>query len=317
MVLSKITKSIVLSMLFVSTISNANDKIKINISQVIDHPSLDATRNGTIDYLNKDSKFKGQIEIKYDSAQANPTLAQQIANSYMSNNPKVVVAIGTLSSQAFIKSVSKPDSTTSLVFASVTDPSSAGLENKQNITGVSNFIDTDPQVEIIKKIIPNSKKIALIYNPGEMNSVSILKKIITSCKKYNLELVQKPMLKSSDAVQVTQSIGNNVDAIMINNDNTALSAVNAISNSAAKFGVPLFISDIDAISKGAIAALGPNQYEIGVQAGKMVEKILLGAKASDIKIEYPKSTELYINEKMAEKLSIKIPEEILSKAVVR
>lgn len=311
----KMIIKILLSVVFGSIISNANEKTTIYISQVIDHPSLDSTRKGIIDYLNNDSKFKGQIEIKYDSAQGNPTLAQQIANSYISNRPKVVVGIGTLSSQSFTKYVMSPDSRTSLVFASVTDPSIAGIENKPNITGVSNFVPIDPQIEIIKKILPNAKKIAVIYNPGELNSVSIIRKLEASCRKYNILMIQKPMMKSSDAVQVTSSIGNSVDAIMINNDNTALSAVSAISNNSMKFGVPLFVSDTDAVSKGAIAALGPDQYEIGKQAGKMIEKILSGSKTSDLKIEYPSSTQLVINRNIADKLKIKIPKEILDKSV--
>jgi putative ABC transport system substrate-binding protein len=296
-------------------IINDNNKVKnVYINQIVDHPALNITAKGIIDELEKQGyKNNENLNLKIESAQGSASLSSQIASKFINQKPDVVVGIGTVSAQSFLKYAN--ENKVNLVFSSITDPIGAGLaENPENITGVSNFVDLEPQLELFKKIQPNLKTLGVIYNPGELNSISLNKKLEEVCPKFGIKLVLQSASKTSDVPQATTKLINKVDAIFITNDNTALSALQNIINIANKEQKPVYVSDTDSIELGALAALGPNQYKIGIQTGEIISKILNGEKISNIKIQFPSKTELYLNEKAAKTLDIKIPDEIIQNA---
>jgi putative tryptophan/tyrosine transport system substrate-binding protein len=288
---------------------------KVLISKVVDHPALDTTESGIIDAL-ADSGYiiKDNIIIRTESAQGNPVLANQIAIKFTYQNPNAVVAIGTISAQSFIKF--SRNNEVKMIFSSVTDPVDAGLmisstTNEKNITGVSNFVAIGPQLELFKKLQPNLKKLGIIYNPGESNSISIVKELEEIAPNYNIEVLTKVATRSSEVAQTAVSLAKNADAIFISNDNMALSAIQNIIKAAVDAQIPVYVSDTDAVKLGAVAALGPNQYNIGIQTGKMVARILNGSDINKEKVELPEKNDLYLNTEAAKKANISIPKDLL------
>ncbi len=243
------------------------ESYKLYISQVDEHIALDRTRLGILDALRRYGIIYGQnLELRYESAQGNPDIAQQIATKFVNHKPDLVIGIGTLSAQSFIKYAS--DRRVKLIFSSITDPFGASLLKDAknpitNTTGVSNFIDLEPQLKVFKEILPTMKTIGVLYNPGEANSISIVQMLEKICPKLDLILVTQTINKTADVAQNTASLITKADAIFISNDNTALSALSKITKIATKAKIPVFISDTDAIDLGALVALGPDQYEIG------------------------------------------------------
>jgi putative ABC transport system substrate-binding protein len=299
-----------LSILFFADL-NAMEKqpnIKIFISKTIDHPALDKTTQGIIDGLSKNGYDRSKnLDLRVESAQGNTCLASQIATKFANQSPNVLVGIGTTASQTLAKFSLK--NSINLIFSSVTDPVAAGL-NKGTISGVSNFVALEPQLELFKKIQPNLKKMGIIYNSAEMNSVKIVEKLKEICPKLGLELIEQSVNKSADIGSVTTKLIGQVDAIFISNDNTALGALQTIIAIATKFKKPVYVSDTDAVESGALAAMGPNQYQIGIQTANMIVKILSGTKIEDTPIETASQTEIYLNKKIAKQLGI-----VFSKAI--
>ena len=105
-----------------------------------------------------------------------------------------------------------------------------------------------------------------------------------------------------------------VDAVFITNDNTALSGIPFIVKSCDKDKIPVYVSDTDQVANGCLAALGPNQYNIGIQTGKIIKRIKSGEDINKIEAQYPNKTELYINKQKAIELDINIPEKIEKEA---
>jgi len=280
----------------------------ITIIQIVEHPALDATRLGILDELKDHS-----IKIDFQSAQGNAALAAQIAQKFVGLAPQVMVGIGTTSTQALISANQR--SLIPIVFSSVTDPKGAKLvQNFKSpegiVTGVSNYSDPRMQFEIFKKILPTLSKIGIIYNPGEPNSVALVEAMKKIANTQNLHLKFATANTTADVVQATHSLLSHVEAIFINNDNTALSAFDAIVKICTEQKIPVFCSDTAMIERGALAAVGPNQYEIGRQTGKIILQILAGESPHHIPIIFSTKNEIRLNFIQAAKLGLKLPEDL-------
>lgn len=284
--------------------SSPTIKYKVGVIQIIEHPALNETCKGIQDEL-KDQGLSDNLQWSWDSAQGNPALATQIAQKYVGQEVNVLVAIGTTVAQAALN-VAR-NSNIPVIFSSVTNPKAAKLEG--NITGVSNFVSPKDQFDAIVQLLPNKKKIGVIYNPGEANSVILLAQMEEAAKAKGLELIPATASKTSEVAIAAQGLIKKVDAIFVNNDNTALAALNAVGQICRENKTPLFASDGDLKESGALALLGADQYKIGRQTGKMVATILLkNGDPSTIKIEFPKSVSVEVNEKVAKDLAIALPE---------
>ncbi len=295
-------------------------KVKIYINQLVEHPALDATTKGIVEGLSDAGYIEDyNLNLKIESAQGNVSLAGQIANKFVSNEPDIVVGVGTVAAQSFVKYAR--EGKTKLIFTTITDPIAANLvQNLEqpggNISGVSNFIPLGPQIEMFKRVKPTMQKIGFLYNPGELNSISLIKKLKEICPKYGIELISMAASKSSEVAQTAIKLSSSVDAIFISNDNTALSALSVIVKAANAQKIPVFVSDTDIVVDGAIAALGPNQYAIGRQTANMIIRVIKGEDISKMPIEFPQKTELVLNLKVAEKLGIILPKDLISEAQV-
>lgn len=303
---------------FYSLAHGANNLKQVSIIQTIAHPALDQTYKGIIDELSSQGFIDNEtVKINFSIAQGDPSLSNQIAQKFVSKNSDIIVAIGTTSSQSAMSATRKYK--LPIIFSSVTDPIDAGLLNnlnqpEKNITGVSNSIELDQQLFLFKKIIPSLTKLGFIYNPGENNSVRILQLLKDISKSHNIEIITSVASRTSEISTAANKLINKVDAIFVSNDNTALSAFGIITKLASKNKIPIFVSDTDIVKNGALASLGPNQYQIGRQTGKMIISNLNGKSIHDMPVEFPKNIELIINQKIAKDLGVIFPEDIISQA---
>lgn len=289
---------------FTATSESNNLSTKtVMILQIIEHPALNATRQGIEDELKTAS-----VKTVYESAQGNPALASQIAQKFIGSHPDILVGIGTAASQALVAE-NRPHQIP-VVFSSVTDPLKARLLNNLNhpegsVTGVSNYIEVSKSLEFFKAILPKLSKLGVIYNPGEVNSVTLLEETKIKALDFGITVVTATANNSAEISTATRRLVSEVDALFINNDNTALSAFESIVKIANQNHVPVFVSDTNLIKQGALAAFGPNQYFLGRQTGKMILSILNGKKIQEIPVEFPDKTEAIIN--MHVVYSLKLP----------
>ena len=287
-------------------IQEAKVQKTVAIVQIVEHPALDATRQGILDEL-QDKKIK----VEFQSAQGNSALATQIAQKFVGMHPDVMVGISTPAAQALVSA--NQQYSIPIVFSSVTDPKGAKIVQNLSapegaITGVSNYVDPGRQFDLFKKILPSLSSLGVIYNPGDTNSVILVEEMKKIAALKGLTLVFATANNSADIAQAAQKLLPKVQALFINNDNTALSAFDAIVRISTQQNIPVFCSDVDMVDHGALAALGANQYEIGRETGKLILKILQGQSPKQIPVMFPKETETRINAAQAAKLGIKIPD---------
>jgi len=294
-------------------------KLKIAVTQIVEHPALDETRKGLYDRLVEEGYTKESLAWTYDSAQGNMGLAAQIAQKFIGQKPDIIVAIATPSAQSFLSA--NANSQIPVVFTSVSDPLEAklvkDLKNPQgSMTGVSNMIDWEPQINLMRSLVPNLKTVGVIYNPGEVNSVSLIEQFQKLCKKQNLKVIPAMANKSNDVGAAAQSLVGKVDLIYITNDSTAFSAFDAVAKVGIDAKIPVVVSDIDLIDQGALAAMGPNQYDIGRQTGEIVLDILKGQAPGTIPVGFPERVDLALNLKTAKAINLSIPQDLLNRATI-
>jgi putative ABC transport system substrate-binding protein len=285
--------------IFTFSLSAYSSPTKIYILQIVDHPALNTNREGFIDELERLGYKQGEnLILEYQSAQGNTTTAAQIAQKFVAGHPDIIMTLGTTASQTAMAAAK--DTKTVVLFSSVTDPLSAKLvadfkKPEGNVTGVSNFISVEPQFQLFKKLRPNLKTLGVIYNPGEPNSVALNEEMEKVGKSMGIKILLAPAPKTNDVLGASQSLCGKVDAFFVNNDNTALSAFNSVVKTARECKIPVFVSDVEIVDQGALAALGPDQKELGKQTARMAVKILKDPKASLPAVEFPEKTEERIN----------------------
>jgi putative ABC transport system substrate-binding protein len=164
-----------------------------------------------------------------------------------------------------------------------------------------------PQLEMIRNFVPKLKKLGVLYNPSEVNSVSYLEHVKKAAAAIGIDLVMAPLNNTSEAATATTSLMGKVDAIYFPNDNTAMAAVGAIVTVALKDKIPVFANDSASVEKGALAALAYNRYEMGRQTAVVVMQLLQGKHPEDIPVVQETPKEVVLNMKTLEKLQLAEP----------
>jgi putative ABC transport system substrate-binding protein len=278
----------------------------IGITQIVDHPSLNAIREGILETLAQEGFVEGKdLTIIFETAQGNPATAAQIAQHFGGLSLDVVVPITTPSAQAIVQQIKE----TPIVFAAISDPLSAkvvtSLEHPGgNVTGVADIPPIEEQLAFIEGCIPHLKTLGVVYNPGEVNNVSFLEKLTDYAKKKHIKVVTAAAPKSADVQTAANSLIEKVDAVFIGNDNTVVSGLEALVKTCLKAHKPLFVSDPDSVDRGALAAYAYDQRAIGRQVGQMVVQVLRGKNPGDIPVEKPGDLKMFLNPRTSEHLKI-------------
>lgn len=288
----------------------------VAVTAIVEHPALDAVRDGIREQLKEEGFVEGKdITWQFQSAQGNPGTAAQIARKYIGDKPAVIVAIATPSAQAVIAATK----TIPVVYAAVTDPIDAQLvpsweASKTNVTGISDGLELTRQIELIKKVVPNAKRVGIVYNPGEANSVVVNTEFKKLLPEHGMELVEAAAPRTVDVSSATRSLGGKVDLIYTSLDNNVVSAYESMVRVADDLKIPLIASDTDSVGRGAIAALGVNYTDLGKQTGKVVARILRGEKAGDIPSSRSENVRLFLSKKSAAAQGVTLPEALLKEA---
>lgn len=289
----------------------------VAITQIVEHPALDACRKGVKDELAENGFIEGKnLKWSFESAQGAPATAAQIAKKFAGEGPDVVVGIATPSAQALASSARGIP----LVFSAVTDPVGAKLvksmerANGGNATGVSDLSPINSHMQLIKRIVPKAKSLGVIFNPGEANSVTLVELVKKHAPNNGMAVVEAGAPKSSDVLAAARSLIGKVDAIYVPTDNTVVSAFEAVVKVATESKIPVIAADTDTVKRGAIAAQGFNYYDLGRQTGKIVVDILNGKKAGDIPPQGVSKTELYVNPESAKLMGVTLSDEMIKSA---
>lgn len=318
--MKKLTMVVLVLLLLVGCGSKGNDtgskKYTIGVVQLAEHPSLDATYEGLKEVL-EEKLGKDNLVIDYKNAQGEINNANMIVSKFVSDKVDLIYAIATNAAQSAYNGIQGTD--IPVVFNAVTDPVDAGIVKSlekpgDNITGVSDLSPLALQIKIIKDVLPDAKKVGILYNVGESNSpiqIALLKEAV---KDMGLEIIDKGVSDQSEIPLVAKSLTSEVDAFYNITDNMLVNATETLVAVADEAGIPVFATEDGKLDVGLLGAESLSYHRLGQVAGDVVVDILLNGKdAGSIPVTHLDETKLYLNLETAEKLNIGISQALLDR----
>ncbi|EKV28116.1 ABC transporter substrate-binding protein [Caenispirillum salinarum AK4] len=295
----------------------ADDTKSVKITSIVEHPALDAVRDGVVDELAERGFKEGEnLEVEFQSAQGDVGIAGQIAKKFVGDAPDVIVAIATPSAQA---AVAAARSRIPVIFSAVTDPVQAKLvdapgEAKEMVSGVSDMTPVGKHLALIQEIVPSAKTIGVVHNPGEANAVVLVDAAKAAAPDLGLDIAVASAPTSGDVLQASRSLVGKADAIYIPTDNTVISAIEAVVKVGEEADIPVFAGDTSSVERGAVAAAGFDYYDVGRQTGAMVAAVLEGQKPGELPVEGVDTMRLAVNPAAAERMGITLPQAVMDRA---
>ena len=284
--------------------------IKIGISQIIEHPALDAARKGFEDVLNE-SEFKDRLDIEVQSAQGDMSIAQNIAKSFIEDKKDAILAIATPTAQAAFNATKEIP----ILITAVTDPKAAGLvkaydNTGTNVAGTSDASPMDKQMDLLKTLLPKTKNIGVIYNTSEQNSEIQVAQWEKLCQEKGFELEKVGITNINEMASALDSLLDKVEVLYTPTDNLVVSSMPLIVSKSIEKKVPVIGSEKAHVDAGALATEGIDYYKLGRQTGEMAVELLRGKNISELGVHTLQEAQLVINLDTAEKLGIEIPESV-------
>lgn len=283
----------------------------IGIAQFAEHGSLDNCREGFIEGLKEEGIVEGEnLEVLYDNAQTDTGTASTIADNYVSKKVDMICAIATPCAMSAYNATMNTD--IPVVYTAISDPVGAQLASKDgksvgNVTGTSDALPVKEQLAMIRNVLPDAKKVGIIYTTSEANSVSTIAEYKKYAKDYDFEIVETGINTVGDVDMAAADMVTKVDCITNLTDNTVVSALQTVLDHANEAKIPVFGSEVEQVKAGCVAAVGIDYFALGKQTGKMAAKILKGeAKASDMPFEVISEPSTYFNSEAAAKISLDV-----------
>ncbi len=296
----------------------AEDKeevFRIGVNQLVTHAALDASYKGFVDALAEAGYIDGKnIKIDYQNAQGDQATANTIATKLVNDNNDLILAIATPSAQAMANATKDIP----ILITAVTDPAGSGLVASNeapggNVSGTSDLTPVKQQIELIKKLVPEAKTIAILYCSSESNSKIQAEMANNAAKEIGLTAQEATVSNTNDIQQVVQSLVGKVDVIYAPTDNTIASGMATVAMVANQNGIPVICGEEGMVDEGGLATYGIDYYKLGRLTGAQAVKLIKGEATTDkMPIEYLPDEEytLKINEEAAAQLGITIPAEL-------
>ena len=292
----------------------AEGSYSIGIGQFAEHGSLDNCREGFLTGLAEEGIVEGEnLTVEYDNANADGSIATQIMQSYVGADVDLICAIATPMAQSAY-AVTR-DTEIPVIYTAVTDPGAAELVKEGgssvgNITGTSDKLPVEEQLEMIRAILPEAKVLGILYTTSEANSEASVAEYKELAPDYGFEIYEIGIGTQADIPLAADTMLEKADCITMITDNTVVASLPVILNKAEAKKIPVFGSEVEQVRKGCVAAMGLDYIELGKQTGRMVAKVLKGeAEASEMSYELIEGASFFGNSAAAAKLGIELPAE--------
>lgn len=286
----------------------------IGICQYGQHGSLDNCREGFLQGLEEAGLVEGtDYTIDYQNASFDDNMAIQIAQAFSAEDAALMVGIATPAATACYAAAEDKD--IPVVFTAITDPVGAKLDSG-NITGTSDVLPVQGQLELIRAIQPEADTIGIVYTTSEANSVYSIGVYEELAADYGFTIEAIGVTAQSEVTQAVDTlISQGVDCLSNLTDNNVVGVLGSILEKTNEAGIPVYGSEIEQMELGCVAGAGLDYVQLGIQTGKMAAQILTGeATCEDLPYETIENYGLYVNSNALAVMGLTLPEDVAQNA---
>lgn len=279
----------------------------IGVLQLVQHVALDKTNEGFVQAL-KDSGLT--VEIDQQNASGDQATCLTIAETLVNNENDLIFAIATPAAQA----VAGVTDTIPILCSAVTDPAASGLVESNespncNVSGTSDLTPVKEQIELMQKLLPETKNVGLLYCSAEANSVIQTDMAKEALDAAGISYKDYTVSNSNEIQTVVESMVGNVDCIYAPTDNMIAAGMATVAMVATENNIPVICGEEGMVNAGGLATYGIDYYQLGYMAGEQAAEILAdGADISEMPIGYlpAEKCTLSVNEETANALGIDV-----------
>jgi len=166
----------------------------------------------------------------------------------------------------------------------------------------------------MRELFPNAKTVGIAWNPAEANSEVCTVNARNAAGVYGFDLIESTVSNTSEVMDAVRTlVSRGVDIFLTSGDNTVILALESIADLMKRKKIPYFTNSSTDINKGAFVSIGADYREVGVETGRVAEKVIKGEKPADISIKKYVPEKININIPLADLYGITVPEEFLKK----
>lgn len=296
--------------LSLSVTASAQSK-KVAIALFGPHASLQQVSDGL-----KDTLEKAGVEVDYDEGNVNfdRSLVPQFLNRLAAAKPDLMVTITTPMAQSAKQILNKRDFP--ILYAPVTDPVQAGLIESWDagaplMTGVSNIPNIDATIDFMKVLLPDMKRLGILYNTGDDSDTAFVRKFQEVAPKHNVELVLIGVENANDIPQRVTLAGGKADALFVPASSLLQPAAPAIASTARRIAIPVFGSNVPSVDDGhVLAAFAADFYRIGEKTGDLALRVFNGEDPATIPVSLLEADDhiTRISRKQMDALGLSLPD---------
>lgn len=292
-------------------------KVRIGVVQLSDAGLLTITRDSFLTEMERLGYVNGKTATFFvENAYGDMATVNSVIDRFIHEKVDLILAISSGCTQAAINKVKDRP----IVFATVADPFTLGAgtsetEHLPNVTGVYGPAPVDTLMELATAVLGRPIKIGCIWDPSQQNAVfnvARLRDVVS--RRGDVRFLGATVTGSSEVYQAASSLAaKGVDAFVLPPDNIVFSAFESIVKAAASRRIPIFISDVERLKDGALAACGYDYRSSGIQAAGMADRIIKGAKPATMPFERYRKLTIGVDLNRAAALGITVPPEVLAR----
>ena len=254
----------------------------IGICNFVDDASLNQIIANIRARLSELESDKISFNILEDNCNLDANVMNQIITNFLAQKADLLVGVAT--PVAMGMQAATEDNKVPVVFAAVSDPLGAGLVDSleapgANITGTSDYLDTNAVMNLIFAANPDADLIGLLYNVSEDSSTAP----IAAAKEYldakGVKYIERTGTTVDEVMLAAEAlVSAGVDAVFTPTDNTVMNAELAIYETFAEAKIPHYTGADSFALNGAFLGYGVDYANLGVETANMIAEILLDGK---------------------------------------
>lgn len=288
-----------------SSSDSGSKTYKIGVVQLTEHSALDASNDGFVEALNASGL---EVSIDQQNAQNDQSACQTIASKFVGDGVDLIYAIATPAAQAAAAATTDIP----IVGCAITDYAASGLvkDNDKpdtNVTGASDLTPVAEQLQMMQKVLPDVKKVGLLYCSAESNSDIQIASAKEELDALGISYEEYAVSSSNEIQSVVESAVGKVDALYAPTDNTIAAGAAQVGQICKENKLPFITGEEGMCEAGGLFTLSINYTDLGKLAGEMAVKILKGeSKPAEMAIEHLSTEDLVVvkNEEMATAIGV-------------